>query len=58
MIREAGGIVEDNITKHTSFLIVPNGFGDQHSSASDKARKYEVPIVEINDVENYIANHF
>jgi DNA ligase (NAD+) len=58
MIREAGGIVEDNLTKHTSFLIVPNGFGDQHSSASDKARKYEVPIVEINDVENYIANHF
>jgi DNA ligase (NAD+) len=58
MIRERGGVVEDNLTKHTSFLIVPNGFGDQHSSTSDKARKYEVPIVEINDVENYIINHF
>jgi DNA ligase (NAD+) len=58
MIRNYGGIVEDNLTKRTSFLIVPNGFGDQHSSASDKARKYEVPIVEIDDVEKYILTHF
>jgi DNA ligase (NAD+) len=54
LIESYGGIVEDNLTKKTSFLIVPNGFKDKHSATSDKARKYEIPIVEIDKVEDFI----
>lgn len=54
MIVAKGGIVEDNLTKSTTFLIVPNGFGEEHSSTSDKARKYGIPIVEIDQVETFI----
>ena len=53
-----GGVVEDSLTKKTSFLIVPAGFGDQHSAASDKARKYGVPIVEIDQVPKYLEDHY
>ena len=53
-----GGVVEDSLTKKTSFLIVPTGFGDQHSAASDKARKYGVPIVEIDQVPKYLEDHY
>lgn len=56
MINEKGGTVDDNLTKSTTFLIVPNGFGDSHSSTSDKARKYGIPIVEIDDVESFIES--
>ena len=54
LIREKGGSVDDNLTKSTTFLIVPNGFGNEHSSTSDKARKYGIPIVEIDNVESFI----
>lgn len=53
-IELAGGRVDDNLTKKTSFLIVPNGHRDLQSTTSDKARRYGVPIVEIDEVENYI----
>lgn len=53
-IELAGGRVDDNLTKKTSFLIVPNGHRDLQSTTSDKARRYDVPIVEIDDVEEYI----
>ena len=58
MVKKYGGRVDDNLTKSTNFLIVPNGFGDQHSSTSDKARKYEVPIVEIDQVEKYLEENY
>lgn len=57
-IVQYGGVVEDGLTKKTSFLIVPAGFGDQHSATSDKARKYEIPIVEIDQVEKYLEDHY
>ena len=55
-IESMGGIVDDNLTKSTTFLIVPNGFGDQHSSASDKARRYGIPIVEIDHVIDFVKD--
>lgn len=53
-IKSVGGIVDDNLTKSTTFLIVPNGFKDQHSSTSDKARRYGIPIVEIDQVIDFL----
>lgn len=50
-----GGKVNDNLTKETTFLIVPNGFGDSTSATSDKARRYGIPIVELDNVHDYIA---
>ena len=62
LIKEAvekhGGHVDDNLTKKTNFLIVPKGFGDQHSSTSDKARNYGCPIVEIDQVEKYLKDNY
>ena len=58
MIKSFDGRVDDNLTKKTDFLIVPNGFGDQHSSTSDKARSYGVPIVEIDNVQKYLEERY
>ena len=58
MIKSFGGRVDDNLTKKTDFLIVPNGFGDQHSSTSDKARSYGLPIVEIDNVQKYLEERY
>lgn len=55
-IESRGGVVDDNLTKSTTFLIVPNGFGDQHSSTSDKARRYGIPIVEIDQVIDFVKD--
>ena len=57
-IKKYGGRVDDNLTKKTNFLIVPKGFGDQHSSTSDKARNYGCPIVEIDQVEKYLKDNY
>lgn len=54
-IELAGGRVDDNLTKKTTMLIVPNGHKDLQSTTSDKARRYGIPIIEIDDVEDYIA---
>lgn len=53
-----GGVVADNLTKETSFLIVPNGFGEESSSTSDKARRYGIPIVEFDNVIDYITKNY
>jgi len=54
---EKGGIVEDNLTKRTSFLIVPNGF-DGDTSTARKAAKYGVPTVEFDKVEKYVEKNY
>lgn len=56
-IESVGGVVDDNLTKSTTFLIVPNGFGDQHSSTSDKARRYGIPIIEIDQVTDFVKRY-
>jgi NAD-dependent DNA ligase len=54
VIEKNGGKVDDNLTKNTTFLIVPDGFGSSTSKTSDKARGYGIPIIEFSDVPNYI----
>ena len=56
-MKAVGGEVEDNLTKKTSFLIVPNDY-DGNSSTGEKARKYDCPIVKIDDVPEYVQNKF
>ena len=58
MIEKRGGVVEDGLTKRTNFLIVPEGFGESSSATSDKARKYGIPIVEIQNVAEYIEENY
>lgn len=53
-IESMGGLVEDNLTKRTTFLIVPNGFSREESATLSRARRYNIPIVEIDDVPEYL----
>ena len=54
-IESMGGRVEEGLTKRTTFLIVPNGFTTEESSTMSKARRYNIPIVEIDDVPEYLG---
>lgn len=54
VIEDYGGVVKDNLTRGTDFLIVPDNFAGP-SSTSDKAKKYGVPIIEISKVPNYLT---
>lgn len=56
LIEEAGGVVSDSLTKNTSLLVIPEK-GIKSSKVS-KAEKYEIPIVPIKEVENYIKENF
>ena len=55
-IEDMGGIVSDSLTKDTSILVVP-AKGIKSSKVS-KAEKYNIPIVAINDLKEYINKHF
>lgn len=56
IISQKGGRVDENLTKETTILIVPDGFNDRSTSTSDKARRYGVPIVEYSKVEEFIES--
>lgn len=49
------GKVEDNLTKRTTFLIVPDGFNEETGTAT-KAKSYGIPIVEISQAPNWMEN--
>lgn len=51
-IKEHGGEVVDDVTKETSFVVVPSLAVE--SSKTKKATKYGLPLVLIDDLENYI----
>ena len=51
-----GGTTVDNVTKDTAFLVVPDMGVD--SGSVQKAKKYEIPIVHIDDVESYIEKYW
>lgn len=55
-IEEHGGSVEDNVTKDCSFVIVPRLGVD--SGSVEKAIKYNIPIVPMDDVKKYIEENF
>ena len=57
LIEDAGGIVDDRITKRTDLLIVPNGFTDRDTAATKKALDYGVPIIEIDKVGEFISKY-
>ena len=54
-IRECGGEVVDSISKSTTFLVVPSL--DTSSSKIDKAKKYGIKIVPIDDLEATVAEY-
>ena len=56
LIESFNGIVVDNVTKDTDFLIVPSK--NTESSSVTKAKKYEIPIIPIDNVESYIKDRF
>lgn len=56
LIESKGGEVTNSVTKETDFLIAPNI--NSSSSSCDKARKYEIPIVPIDEVEEYIKKNY
>ena len=56
LIVKMGGAVSDQLTKDTSFLVVPvKGIS---SAKVTKAEKYNIPIVILDNVENYLNEHF
>lgn len=55
-IEDHGGSVEDNVTKDCSFVIVPK-MGVE-SGSTEKAKKYNIPIIAMNDVKKYIDTNF
>lgn len=56
MIATQQGVVTDNVTKQTDFLIVPTI--DVVSESTKKADKYGIPKIPIDDAVAYIAKHW
>lgn len=56
MIEEYGGIVSDSLTKDTSILVIPEK--GVNSSKVEKAKKYNIPVVPIDELKNYIEENF
>jgi len=56
-IEEAGGIIDnDSFTKKTDILVIP--YEGVVSSKINKAVKYDIPIVTIDKLKEYIMNNF
>nr|DAS02450.1 MAG TPA: DNA ligase [Caudoviricetes sp.] len=56
-IEEAGGIIDnDSFTKKTSILVIP--YEGVVSSKINKAVKYDIPIVTIDKLKEYITDNF
>lgn len=53
---ENGGVVNDSVNKDTSIVVVP-AIGVE-SSKVNKAKKYDIPIIPIDDYREYVKNHF
>ena len=55
-IKDNGGEVSDSLTKNTSLLVVPAN--NISSSKVTKANNYNIPIVTIDEMKDYIKEHF
>ena len=55
-IEENGGTVSDNLTKETSILVIPTR--GITSNKIDKATKYDIPIVPIDELKDYITKKY
>lgn len=56
LIQNLGGTVADTLTKSTDVLVVP--MLGTTSDKTAKAKKYNIPIIAIDDLEDYLINHF
>lgn len=52
-IKERGGSIDDTLTKQTSILVVP--VSGTQSSKVMRAKKYGIPVVTIDDLQNYVT---
>lgn len=55
-IEEAGGSIEESVTKDTNIVVVPNLMVT--SGKINKANSYDIPIVPIEDLKEYIKNKY
>lgn len=55
-IESVGGYVADTVGKDTTFVIVPDK--NVSSSKVDKAIKYNIPIIEIDEIKSFVESHF
>lgn len=53
-IEDLGGVVDDNVTEKTTFLVVPSM--DTDSGKVKKAKKYGITIIPINSAREYFNN--
>ena len=51
-IERHGGKIVDSVTKDTNYLVVPEI--NIESNKIEKAKKYGIPIIKLNEVKNYI----
>ena len=58
LIRSYGGTIKNNLTKKTNMLIIPNGFRNEKTSKLTKAREWDIPILEYNEVEPRLKEKF
>lgn len=56
LIEEKNGEVKDNLTKDVDFLISENG--DDGSAKVEKAKKYGIEIVSLQDAKDYINKNY
>ena len=54
-ITENYGTIDDSLTKNTTILVVPTK--DIKSAKTDKANKYGIPIVPIDELKEYIQTN-
>ena len=55
LIESRGGVVEESLTKDVDLLIVPNM--ETKSSKINKAKKYGIEIIPLDQLENWCINH-
>lgn len=55
-IVEHGGVVDSNVTKKTNIVVVPNL--SVTSGKIEDAKKNDIPIVQIDELKEYILTHF
>ena len=56
MVEDAGGVLEESLTKNTSLLVIP--MEGINSSKITKAKKYGIPIVTIDHLQEYLDANY
>ena len=56
MVEDAGGVLEESLTKNTSLLVIP--MEGINSSKITKAKKYGIPIITIDHLQEYLDTNY